>query len=88
MLAHRFQRPETSDLDQADFLKEVRRGTFRGLYETFVGKLLCFVRMHVRVLQGDDAGFYHVCDRCGHYEPSPTLWKNEIRSRKPNQLNK
>ena len=93
MFTHRFHRPETSDSEQTEFLRDIRRGTFQGAFLTFVGKLMCFIRIHVGTLQVDDLGLYRVCDRCGYSQPwldesMMSLWKNDVRSRKPPQLNK
>lgn len=79
MLRHRFRRPKESP-EQYKFLRSLRRGTFKGLFENLIERTMCLLRIHVSELRVDENGFYQICDRCRYYEPV-SVWESQRRSR-------
>jgi hypothetical protein len=74
MLKHKFRIPPLEREDE--WLRSIRRGTFRGLFEDVFNRLKCFARIHEGGLQADKYGFFKICDRCMHYERIE-LWLEE-----------
>lgn len=66
MLKHRFRMPKPEQEDE--FFLALERGTFRGLFRSIWGKILCVFRIHEGGLHADKWGFFKICDRCMHYE--------------------
>jgi hypothetical protein len=71
MFPHRFRRWEPKSEEEIRFFRTLRRGTFKGLFENAIERMMCMARLHVGPLEIDDKGFYRICMRCGHTENYP-----------------